>query len=258
MRGSVGALSAACLSGHGGRDAVYQHIGEQRAGGQERLSAGDDHAAVGPVRICAFMYVSAGPGESTTDAVFGGHVGDGRERLPAEKLRAVFVRRAYGYHRNSTCIASRTTVSCANTFISQMPAREFRRVRFSAQAGTAGTSGNRRTAVSCRSDRQQRDIRCRRGVQHTGDGTCSAGCATLDRSAVVIGVSGGLDSALALMVASKAMQRTGLKKNAVIGVVMPGFGSTEAKRRIARAPARTCNGRDAARDQHRRRGKGAP
>jgi NAD+ synthase (glutamine-hydrolysing) len=51
---------------------------------------------------------------------------------------------------------------------------------------------------------------------------------------MVIGVSGGLDSALALMVASEAAARAGLDRDAVIGVVMPGFGSTDATQDLAR------------------------
>ena len=51
---------------------------------------------------------------------------------------------------------------------------------------------------------------------------------------MVIGVSGGLDSALALMVANAAAKRAGLNNDAVIGVVMPGFGSTDATQDLAR------------------------
>jgi len=47
-------------------------------------------------------------------------------------------------------------------------------------------------------------------------------------------VSGGLDSALALMVASEAAVRAGLQRDAVLGVVMPGFGSTDATQDLAR------------------------
>lgn len=45
------------------------------------------------------------------------------------------------------------------------------------------------------------------------------------RSAV-IGISGGLDSTLALLVTVKAFQILGLDKKGIIGVTMPGFGTT--------------------------------
>ncbi len=43
---------------------------------------------------------------------------------------------------------------------------------------------------------------------------------------VVIGISGGLDSTLALLVACRAFDRMGLDRKGVLGVTMPGFGTT--------------------------------
>ena len=45
-------------------------------------------------------------------------------------------------------------------------------------------------------------------------------------SYAVIGISGGLDSTLALLVTVEAFQRLGLDKSNIIGVTMPGFGTT--------------------------------
>ena len=44
---------------------------------------------------------------------------------------------------------------------------------------------------------------------------------------VVIGVSGGLDSTLALIVSVKAFERLGLDPAGIVGVTMPGFGTTD-------------------------------
>ncbi len=44
---------------------------------------------------------------------------------------------------------------------------------------------------------------------------------------VVIGVSGGLDSTLALLVAVNAFDRLGLSRKGIVGVTMPGFGTTD-------------------------------
>lgn len=49
----------------------------------------------------------------------------------------------------------------------------------------------------------------------------ATGCKSL-----VIGISGGLDSTLALLVATRAFDRLGLDRKGVIGVTMPGFGTT--------------------------------
>ncbi len=50
----------------------------------------------------------------------------------------------------------------------------------------------------------------------------------------VIGVSGGLDSALAFMVATTAFEKCGRDKKDVIAVIMPGFGTASATKRSAR------------------------
>lgn len=52
-------------------------------------------------------------------------------------------------------------------------------------------------------------------IEHVG----SHGC--------VIGISGGLDSTLALLVAVEAMRKLGKKSSDIIGVTMPGFGTTD-------------------------------
>ena len=44
---------------------------------------------------------------------------------------------------------------------------------------------------------------------------------------VVIGISGGLDSTLALLVCVKTFDKLGLSRKGIIGVTMPGFGTTD-------------------------------
>ena len=44
---------------------------------------------------------------------------------------------------------------------------------------------------------------------------------------LVIGISGGLDSTLALLVAVKACDYLDMSRKSVIGVTMPGFGTTD-------------------------------
>ncbi|MBQ2258492.1 MAG: NAD(+) synthase [Lachnospiraceae bacterium] len=50
---------------------------------------------------------------------------------------------------------------------------------------------------------------------------------TTKSSCVVVGVSGGLDSTLALLVAAKAVKNIGLPSTTVTGITMPGFGTTK-------------------------------
>lgn len=50
---------------------------------------------------------------------------------------------------------------------------------------------------------------------------------------VIIGCSGGLDSTLALLVASAALDRLGLPKSNLISITMPGFGTTDRTKQNA-------------------------
>lgn len=44
---------------------------------------------------------------------------------------------------------------------------------------------------------------------------------------LVVGISGGLDSTLALLVAVRAFDRLGLDRKGIVGITMPGFGTTD-------------------------------
>ena len=44
---------------------------------------------------------------------------------------------------------------------------------------------------------------------------------------VVVGISGGLDSTLALLVCVKTFDKLGLSRKGIVGVTMPGFGTTD-------------------------------
>ena len=48
------------------------------------------------------------------------------------------------------------------------------------------------------------------------------GCKT-----VVVGISGGLDSTLALLVCVKTFDKLGLSRDGIVGITMPGFGTTD-------------------------------
>ncbi|MDR2156468.1 MAG: NAD(+) synthase, partial [Clostridiales Family XIII bacterium] len=52
--------------------------------------------------------------------------------------------------------------------------------------------------------------------------------------AAILGISGGLDSTLALLVSVRAMRRMGKPSDLVVAVTMPGFGTTDATRDNAR------------------------
>lgn len=67
--------------------------------------------------------------------------------------------------------------------------------------------------------------RCEEIVNIQVAGLCQRLNATRTRR-LVIGISGGLDSTLALLVAVRAFDRLGLDRKGILGVTMPGFGTT--------------------------------
>ncbi len=56
---------------------------------------------------------------------------------------------------------------------------------------------------------------------------------------LVIGVSGGIDSSLALLVAASALRRMGRPAQDILAVTMPGLGTSDATLRLARSLMRT-------------------
>jgi NAD+ synthase (glutamine-hydrolysing) len=181
--------------------------------------------------IGGIIYVSAGPGESTTDTVFGGHAVlaengyllQSSERFIFESHMSIT---EFDLHRLSHDRILK------NTFVSHGTERKYRKISFYAEeCAPCFRKIDRMPFVP--QEKTERETRCRevfdiqvtalmRRLKYTG------------LKKVVIGVSGGLDSALALMVACAAMKRLGFEKDSVIGVVMPGFGSTEETQSLAR------------------------
>ena len=179
-------------------------------------------------QMSAYIYVNAGTGESTTDMVFGGNA------LICE---------------NGTVLARGKRFSRKNELITacvDLEKLEYDRRRSSLFADNAAAYAIKdlRT-VSCDlakfspidfdriidpypflvQDETLREQRCEeifniqasglaKRLEHTGLKRC------------MIGISGGLDSTLALLVAIRALELLGLPHQNVIAVTMPGFGTT--------------------------------
>jgi len=75
----------------------------------------------------------------------------------------------------------------------------------------------------------ERDARCREifAIQTTGLMTRLRHTGSRQ---VVVGISGGLDSTLALLVTARAFDRLGLPRSGIVAVTMPGFGTTARTR----------------------------
>ncbi|MDR1939616.1 MAG: NAD(+) synthase [Clostridiales bacterium] len=169
--------------------------------------------------LCAYVYASAGDGEAVTDVVFGGHnivAENGRviaEAKPFSRLAAV--------GEIDVSMLSSERVKFSN--YEYDGAAEYRTVFFELK--------QKQTELT-------RDYPKYPFVPSDGGELSSRAELILDMQAhalakktesglkPVIGVSGGLDSTLALLVALRAAELSGRPKTDVIGVTMPCFGTS--------------------------------
>lgn len=177
----------------------------------------------------AYVYASAGPTESTTDMVFGGHcliaecgdvVVEG-ERLVLEGASVV------ADLDLQRCVRERLN----GTSWSQELSESIYRVVETAVRRTVKTDVRRRIDPTpfVPADRGDRAERC--GEILALQATALA--VRLQRShakAMVLGISGGLDSTLALIVCSLACKKLGWDTENIVAISMPGLGTTERTR----------------------------
>ncbi len=181
--------------------------------------------------IAAQVYVAAGLGESTTDLAWDGQalVYENAERLAEserfstqEQLIAadVDLERLVQDRMRTTSFAD-----CARDHHEAVDA--VRRIPFG-WGDAPGPARLRRDVERfpyVPHDAAQRDARCREvyGIQVAGLATRLLATGI---EKVVIGVSGGLDSTQALLVATKAMDELGLPRVNVLAYTMPGFATS--------------------------------
>lgn len=178
--------------------------------------------------ICGYVYCDAGDGESTTDLVFAGHniIAENGKVLNESKLFkngllyseidvdmiATERRRMSDVYfsecKNSQSVeeARRYSDILFDTFESDAEiSRKYPQLPFVPEKGLTDRSELILTIQSKGLEKR---------LAHTGSKTA------------VIGVSGGLDSALALLAAVRAFKSLGKDLKNIIGVTMPGFGTS--------------------------------
>ncbi len=177
--------------------------------------------------LAAYVYAGSGPGESTMDLVFGGHriVAENGSIL-AESDRFEFEGAAITADIDLDRLRHERHMSSS---FSNAPAPLLRTVAVPL-AATPGRSDALRRPIPRRpfvpSDTAQRNRNCEEifAIQSTGlAGRLRHTAATT----VTIGISGGLDSTLALLVAARAFDRLSLARSGIVAITMPGFGTTD-------------------------------
>ena len=195
----------------------------------ERLLLCRSHSARA---IAAYVYSAAGHGESTTDLAWDGQgmIFEMGEELAQSGRFETDPPLLVADVDTGRIIAERTRAGtygdCAEQALPGAPA--FRRIGF-ALAPKSGDIGlvrdlRRFPYVPARASHLDQD--CYEAFNIQVDGLRRRFAATAGRH-MVIGVSGGLDSTHALIVAAKVCDRLGLSRETILGYTMPGFATGE-------------------------------
>jgi len=184
--------------------------------------------------ICAYVYSASGHGESTTDLAWDGQgVIYETGGLLAESTRFDLDPELCVVDVDTDKIAgermrNQTFADAAEAH--NRPEDTFRRIVFDhAVEGDIGLIRPVRRFPFVPNNQKTLDEDCYEAFNIQVDALMRRINATHAKS-LIIGISGGLDSTHALIVASKACDRLGLPRTAIRGYTMPGFGtSTETK-----------------------------
>ena len=178
--------------------------------------------------IAGYIYANAGEGESTTDLVFGGHnliAENGSILAEAKRFEnqiiytELDIKRIVGERRkNTTFTMAKEKVLPRISFpldVCEIKlTREFPKKPFVPQ------------------DEKERALRCEEILTIQAMGLKKRLLHTHANTAVV-GISGGLDSTLALIVTAKAFDMIGKDKKEILAITMPCFGTTDRTYRNA-------------------------
>ena len=172
--------------------------------------------------ISGYIYANAGEGESTTDLVFGGHniiaengtILKERSRYVNEIIYSeIDLQRITGERRK-------------NTTFQPLDEETLVRVPFTIEETKTFLTRTFPKKPFVPSDEQTRAQRCEEILTIQAMGLKKRLAHTNARTAVV-GISGGLDSTLALLVTARAFDMLGRDKKDIIAVTMPCFGTTD-------------------------------
>lgn len=198
------------------------------------LSASDEYVSKAQYRkslvenqsarcVCGYVYAGAGPCESTTDLVFSGAT------LIAENGSVAAEGNRFHFENQ---------IIYADLDIEKLSALRRNNMSFSNKIGTvqivSAPVQNNENDLKHRfvdphpfvpADDEMRRERCREifAIQSCG---LAKRISHVGSAGAIVGISGGLDSTLALLVAAEAMKRLGKSAADIIGITMPGFGTT--------------------------------
>ena len=169
-----------------------------------------------------YIYADCGEGESTTDGVYSGHclIAENGTLLAERAPFAMGDWIATELDLERLCGERRRNTTCA-----QAPNATYHVNEFSMELTETTLTRPVSPAPFIPEDEAERRSRCETILTIQAKGLAQRIVRSYSKTAV-IGISGGLDSCLAMLVAAKAMDLLGRPHSDVIGVTMPGFGTT--------------------------------
>lgn len=172
--------------------------------------------------ISGYIYANAGEGESTTDLVFGGH------NLIAENgtILAEAKRFSNGIIYTEFDVQKIANERRKNTTFTETREHVLPRIPFGLEQTETILTRTFPSRPFVPRDDQERAKRCEEILTIQAMGLKKRLAHTHAKSAVV-GISGGLDSTLALLVTAKAFDALGLERSGITAVTMPCFGTTD-------------------------------
>lgn len=172
--------------------------------------------------ISGYIYANAGEGESTTDLVFGGH------NLIAENgtILAEAKRFSNGIIYTEFDVQKIANERRKNTTFTETQGHVLPRIPFGLEQTETILTRTFPSRPFVPRDDLERAKRCEEILTIQAMGLKKRLAHTHAKSAVV-GISGGLDSTLALLVTAKAFDALGLERSGITAVTMPCFGTTD-------------------------------
>ncbi|MEG0354355.1 MAG: NAD(+) synthase [Lachnospiraceae bacterium] len=172
--------------------------------------------------IAGYVYANAGEGESTTDVVFGGHNIIAENGITLAESNRFVNEIIYSEIDIARLVSERRK----NTTFRQEETDSFMKIPFYVEIETTPLTRAISTMPFVPGDGVERRKRCEEILTIQAMGLKKRLSHTRAQSAVV-GISGGLDSTLALLVTAKAFDYLGLDRKRIVAVTMPCFGTTD-------------------------------
>ena len=190
-------------------------------------------------QVCCYLYASAGMGESTQDAVYSGHsliAENGiilAEKKPFDPTRT-YITTEIDLQRIQHERMRMVTFTQGDTPLPfHFETAEVEKIKNNTL--TRAVAGHPFVPT----DQQERSRRAKEITEMQAWGLARR-IAHTQVPQVVVGISGGLDSTLALLVSCQAFDLLGKDRKDIIGITMPGFGTTGRTYENAKALVKEC------------------